>query len=194
MLTKEWKLIPGWFNEAEAKVLYDLVFKIPEPATIIEIGCFRGRSTYVMLEACKDSSLFGHKKVSCVDNFSGTGSVLLDEPRDEAKIQREKETFFENIASLTNFFGQLYDLDSAEWFRRKANIRYQMFFIDGCHPMIASDVQSAWQLLMPGGLLVCHDYDISDPNSAVVREINQLLLPGKHCGVSGTSLYIVEKP
>ena len=191
---EKWDTVGGWFNRAEGQFLYDTVMQLPARSRILEIGCYHGRSTIVMLQACKDSGL-GNAVVS-VDPFVGTGDKIgnstAKEKEDGTKI------VYNNISkfNLSSFYGGCWTETSEQFFSRKNKsiYQYQMIFIDGCHKLVADDMRAAWQILWPTGVLVCHDYDVNDKNSQTVKDIDSVGLPGKHCGVWGTSLWIARKP
>lgn len=188
---KDW---PGWFNKAEGKFLYDTVLAISEPATIIEIGSYRGRSTAAILQACMDSSPNKLKSVICIDNFSGPGSTL-GEQRTQAEVKQWELDFLEAIElhGYKNWFSMLRVMTSQDWFKEKEGTRWPMFFIDGCHPEVVLDIQKAWPMLMPGGLLLCHDYDPNTPLHSVKVAIDSCGVQGQHCGIAGTSIWIARK-
>lgn len=193
---KAWDEIPGWFNKAEGQILYNIVLDLKAPAHIIEIGCFRGKSTVAMLQACADSSGPIKKKyVSSIDNFSGSGAESGHST--DQSIQEGERLVRREIKKrkLDKWFANLWTLSSDEWFAEKTGDKfiYSMFFIDGCHSQVAKDVANAWQRLAKGGIVVCHDYDPSVKDSPVIRDIDALRLPGKHCGVHGASLWLAVK-
>ena len=42
--------IPGWMDEAELQWLFD---QASQMSSVVEIGCYQGRSTYALLQGCK---------------------------------------------------------------------------------------------------------------------------------------------
>lgn len=186
----DWDNIPGWFNRAEGNYLYETVLKTPPKSEIIEVGSFRGKSSVAMLLACASKN--DGSKVTCVDDFSGDGSAVSSSTFD-GRIEGIKlltETI--DRFGLKKYFGGIYSVKSAEWFRDDAYGYYEMFFIDGCHVTVADDMKLAWKHLKHNGIILCHDYDPSAP-SEISKSIDSARLNGRHCGVPGTSLYEVVK-
>lgn len=189
-----WDKIPGWMNKAEGQFLYDTVLSLPTTSYIVEIGSYRGKSTNAILKACMDTGESLQKKLlTCVDNFSGPGSSL-GEQRTKSEVERWRQDFLDSIHQwgFDDFFDNLYVLDSKEWFDRNDRY-YHMFFIDGCHPKVAEDIREAWKKLYSGGVLLCHDYDINAPGP-IKEAIDNCGVPGQHCGIGGTSIWIARKP
>ena len=194
----EWDKIPGWFNALEGKALYDEVKALGSRALrVVEIGSFRGKSTVAILEGCKDAGMMG-QVLSCVDNFSGTGETA-GETSYERRLEGGKL-----LAQTIDAFGLrkwllgINGTSSEEWLKdhpvKTFQNAYNFFFIDGCHPCAAEDALAAWPLLKPGGVMICHDYDPTIPDSEVVKALDECGLPGKHIGVAGTSLWKAIKP
>lgn len=187
---EEWDKVPGWMNVAEGKVLYEETLNLPKESTIVEIGCFRGKSTVALLSACSEGC---NGRVEVVDNFSGTGEK---EEVSSLVLQEEgSNLFYETVGewNLFEWLGGLYRIKSNEWFSiLPVGILFDLFFIDGLHPNVAVDAMNAWNKLRPGGVLLCHDYDVS-ARGPVVEALDKLDLPGGHVGISGASIYKAVK-
>lgn len=194
---KRFDSVPGWFNEAEGKTLYQLIYDLPTPAMIVEIGCFRGKSTIAMLQACADSSNDKHKMVISIDPFDGgdgSSSGLANE-KEREKIVKQ---FRDNVKSfnLDPWLSRLDITTSGEWFESRAvrgTSEYAAFFIDGFHSIVDQDMKRAWPLIRSGGKLICHDFDPANMKHFMIQKINSAGIKGGHCGVSGTSLWVAHK-
>ena len=186
------KHVGGWFNEKEHDVLYKIVYDLPPLSKIVEIGPWRGLTTITMLDAIRDSGQT--KSLLSIDYFKGDGRPTESAPTPEEQDAAAK-ALFKNIDSYklnsTNNF-KLVVSKSSEWFAQD-NGKYDMFFIDGYHPIVASDMASAWPKLNPGGILVCHDYDVNSAPNQMITDIDGTGIPGHHCGVWLTSLWISER-
>lgn len=186
-----WEKIGGWMNRLEGQYLYEAALALPDYSIIVEIGCYRGKSTMALLQGCMDSSSERRKKVLSIDNFSGTGQETgLATAQKQAEGSR---LFYEQLYDwgAQGWFKELCVMSSQEWFEAHPahSGDYAMFFVDGCHPEAATDVMEAWKRIRSGGVLLAHDYDVSDPGSQVVPLINALGIGGGHIGIHGTSIY-----
>lgn len=141
--------IDGWMSDRE---LYWLAQKAMMNNTIIESGCYKGRSTKVLVYHCK-----GH--VYAVDPWNGPyyrndGTVLFninDTIFDEFKRNLAHHS---NITICRGTLNDYIDiLPPAD-----------MIFIDGDHryEYVMNDIETARKLLKPNGLLCGHDYTHTD--------------------------------
>jgi hypothetical protein len=192
---QRWNNIGGMLAEAEGKLLYEEVMALPGGSIIVEIGCYEGRSTVAMLQACRDSMQDKpFKKLITIDNFSGSGM----EPGVSTQASRDNgvRVVTDNVANfnLLSWFGGVRPMTSEEWFNQSSDFVADMFFIDGYHPGVQYDMHEAWKRLRPGGVIICHDYHTTDPGLFWLRDlIDQAGLPGRHMAV-GTSFYKAVKP
>lgn len=148
--------IPGWLSTNEAVWLYKQAL---QHNRILEIGCWKGRSTFCLTQGC--SGL-----VVTVDHFQGS--------RDEDQFWYDnasggdfkgvRESFLENMREpLTNGRLLLMDMDVEDFYMLCPKIfkhhKFGMIFIDGGHDQqsFAYDLICCKYLLSPGGLLCGHD-------------------------------------
>lgn len=99
--------IPGWFKFG---ALYDsVVATVTDGATIVEVGCWKGRSAYDMASKIRDSG----KRIRfvCVDHWHGTDEA---EHREDPDVRAGTlyETFLRNVAGVREFLEPL-RMDSA---------------------------------------------------------------------------------
>ena len=59
--------LQGWIFEAEQKWLFEIAYHLPDHATIVEIGSWKGLSTSNLCLGCMNS----HKKIYAVDTWQG---------------------------------------------------------------------------------------------------------------------------
>lgn len=62
-----YRKINGWLSPNEAAGLYKIAGRLPENATVVEIGSWQGKSTYCILSGLKSG------KVYAVDPFNASG-------------------------------------------------------------------------------------------------------------------------
>lgn len=186
-----WDKIPGWFNRLEGKFLYDTIVSLKHDAKMIELGSYRGKSTVAILQACKDSEKEYHRLIA-VDCFAGTGSTV-EEPTvvGQALGTAILVSTIENLG-LFDYLSAILVMKTKDFFD-SLRVDADFILVDACHPEVARDLQFSWNVLNSGGVILCHDYDVNDKNSEVVKSIDAVGLPGAHCGVAGASLYIVRK-
>ncbi|WP_218280645.1 class I SAM-dependent methyltransferase [Verrucomicrobium spinosum] len=54
---RRYRGIEGWFTWKEALSLYELAKALPSNSTVVEIGSWKGRSTYCLAQGLKDGSV-----------------------------------------------------------------------------------------------------------------------------------------
>ena len=149
--------IEGWMFPKELKALYEFALEMD---SIVEIGSWKGRSTYVMAKAVKGS-------ITAVDTFKGT----VDEPELLQKVAEAGGSvvseFMENMRDCPKL-RVLVD-DSVQAARGHADV--DMVFVDGGHSyeQVVADL-TAWA--PKARKLICGD-DIEHP--AVARAVRDVL-------------------
>lgn len=153
-----WRNIQGWFSEADASFVSNICQEIYS-GKIVEIGCFKGRSTAVMMPiAIKNNNSY-----FVIDNFYG-GVDLNDEA---SRIQRSEgkkimEEFIINM-KLIGFSELDYKLlkensiDASIHFIDKS---IDMIFIDGDHDLseFKKELPIWWKKIKDNGIISGHDY------------------------------------
>lgn len=137
--------IDGWTTELELEWLED---RAKEMKSVVEIGCWKGRSARALLDGCPG-------KVWCVDHFKGNADATFSTPE---RVGREKvyEKFMENVGHYPNLeIMKMSSEDAAEMFKTDTD----MVFIDGNHSYDA--IKRDIELWLPKcKKLICgHDYN-----------------------------------
>lgn len=129
--------IPGWMSDQELTWLYETSKQMQ---SVLEIGSFKGRSTYVLCSGCPGP-------VFAVDMFQGDPSIFGAGP-----FYNE---FYSNVGHFKNLVVFKMDSFSAAQFFKPRSI--DMIFIDGDHSAagVITDVK-AW-LPICKKLLCGHD-------------------------------------
>jgi SAM-dependent methyltransferase len=129
-----------------------------EMDSVLEVGCWRGRSTDALLTGCKGP-------VYAVDHFQGSvGEVLIE----IAKEEDIKASFLANVGHYRNL--RLYDMPSVEAAKLFEDKSIDMIFIDGSHDResVLADIK-AW--LPKAKKIFCgHDWGF-DPVRAAIEEV-----------------------
>lgn len=144
--------------------------------TVIDVGCWRGRTTKLMASVMKP-----YGKVIAVDNLQAKYSG--ETARNEIASREGK------LRILTDFMGNLYEeihggqvhgifLDGDEARRAVAALlggsKADFAWIDGNHDYedVAADIRAYRPLMAPGSVFAGHDYEPAFPG--VVRAVNDL--------------------
>lgn len=155
--------IPGWTTKEELFWLYEQAKKM---RNIVEVGSWKGRSTYALLAG--NFIGFPNGTVYAVDHFNGS-----KEHRWFWQTRNLYATFIHNVGYFPNCRVVRKDsLEAAKEFKDKA---IDMVFIDGGHSYqeVCKDSE-AWASI-PRRLLCFHDY--ATVWRGVTRAINDCLGP-----------------
>ncbi len=108
--------IEGWMNDADLMWLFKTA---QEMESIVEVGCWKGRSTHALLSGCSGT-------VYAVDHFLGNPHepILYD----EAKTEDIHKIFIKNVGGLKNL--KVLKLDSADAVLQFEDNSIDMVFID----------------------------------------------------------------
>ena len=153
---KKLRNIPGWLSLDEAMWLYEQARTRPR---ILEIGSWKGRSTYCLAQGCPGF-------VVAVDHFKGSvgeDAFWYGNAR-KGDFDSVRRSFLSNVGEhINNGRVLLIELDVEIFYSLTVNVfqhmRFDMIFIDGAHDEVsfAHDLRNCQQLLAPGGLLCGHD-------------------------------------
>lgn len=144
--------IEGWMNSTDLNWLHSTA---QEMDNIIEIGCWKGRSTFSLLSGCKGT-------VYAIDHFKGTkGEDCFDEAVDNDIFSE----FMNNVGHFTNlkvFNGESFK--AVGYFKKKS---IDMIFIDADHNDLVQDIRS-WRPVAKK--LICgHDCYLESVRKALRR-------------------------
>ena len=156
------KQIPGWMSEPDLITLYELGMKHITPGGfVIEIGVWKGLSTYILASICKERGA----TLIAIDTFAG-----CEDPKsyknDPANVgtyveavnnPRFIDIFLENVKGLPVI---AIKGDSQEAIHQVPDGIADMIFIDGNHnhPVVDNDIRNSLKKLKPTGLLCGHDH------------------------------------
>lgn len=148
--------IEGWMQEEELLWLSETAARM---GSIVEIGSWKGRSTYAMATHTKG-------KVICIDHFKGSPGER-DTNHAEAKQGNIYEQFFKHIGHLENV--SILKMDSIEASHLFASNSVDMVFIDGDHSELGAlaDIL-AWKRVARK-LLCGHDGNMEEIEKALKR-------------------------
>lgn len=147
--------IQGWLSVGEAVELYRTTRKLLRPALVVEIGCWKGKSTYCIARGLADGRLV------VIDPFDSSGEPGSAEAYQMTKGDRPLlDQFHENMNRL-GVAGKIETWTgySNDFAGRLAGIDF--LFIDGNHSVLGcdADFRNYAPAVKPGGFIAFHDYD-----------------------------------
>lgn len=156
------KNIQGWMSDPDLVTLYELGTKhIKEGGVVIEIGVWKGLSTFILANICKERNA----KLYAIDTFAGVEDPESYKNKPEnigsyaeaANNPHFIDIFLKNMEGLpvTALKG-----DSREMMKTLPDHIADMVFIDGNHnhPVIDADIWNGLLKVKPDGLLCGHDH------------------------------------
>jgi precorrin-6B methylase 2 len=150
----EYLQIDGWLTKSEALGLYTIASQLPKDAVIVEIGTWKGKSTYCMAKGLKSGRIYsvdpfdasGEKESAVVyEERKGTTSLL-----EQFEIRMKELKVFDRITPMkglsNQFVGKIKSID--------------FLFIDGDHSIEGCDFDftNYAPYLNKNGYLAFHDY------------------------------------
>lgn len=169
MLFPDWK--KGW--DSENPVFGNLIRRV-RPKIIIEVGTFMGASATHMADLTKQLGL--ETQIICVDDFRGWPGYY-DDDKSLKMVNGDSllmYQFMHNVAKVNATESILFLPFSAgtalgslcEW-----GVYADLIEVDAAHDFQAawSDINKAFKVLKPGGVLFGHDYFLAEDNFGVRR-------------------------
>jgi len=158
--------VQGWFTVEEAAAIYLAAKKALELSpSIVEVGSFHGKSSYVLARACKEKGKDEKSEpkalVYAVDPHEGN----LYANGQGVKMSPSLEAFESNMKRLeVRDFVRPMVMKSTDvnWFGGGIGL----LFIDGLHDYenVSKDFEHFYKWMVPGGYVCFHDYADSDPD------------------------------
>lgn len=166
--------IEGWMRPAELKLLFEAAAVLPEGARVVELGCWKGRSTLAIgggLFRIPGAQLF------CVDNFAGAPNQPAG-ASPAASIENGEaiyQGFLRNTEPI-ELIRVVLRMSSQNAAAKFENESLDWVFIDASHDYhsVLSDLRIWLPRLRPGGLISGHDYHDSNVKRAVRKMCGQV--------------------
>jgi predicted O-methyltransferase YrrM len=159
--------VPGYLTEGDMAAIEQLVKKIPDTGTIVEVGSFLGKSA---IEWAKNTAKQNKDyKIICIDSFTSTIEILQDlldtadfvVPDSDSHFQmfRHYTKPYSNIVWLEAFFNEDFEFDQ----------QVDLLFEDSDHTQrtLNHALPFWWSRINPGGILSGHDYCLREVKTAV---------------------------
>lgn len=138
--------IEGWLTPDQEKWLFDTAYALPDKATIVEIGSFKGRSTCCLASGCRRT----RKRVFAIDGFGaqdyfGHHNFFAEFKRNMKRCRLSK--YVKPAVGLSS--------EIAKTWSQPIN----MLFIDGSHEYadVLADFEGFFPHVVPRGVVAFHD-------------------------------------
>ena len=148
--------IEGWLTPNQEKWLFGTAYSLPDRATIVEIGSFKGRSTCCLASGSRRT----RKRVFAVDGFGaqdyfGHHNFFAEFRKNMKRCGLKK--YVRPVVGLSS--------EIAKTWHQPINL----LFIDGSHeyPDVLADFEGFFPHVVPGGIIAFHD--VSDDWPGPVR-------------------------
>lgn len=185
--------IEGWLTESEALGLYSIARKLPSNATVVEIGSWKGKSTFCIASGLKKG------KVIAIDPFNADAGN--DEGSKEEYMQKKGNedmllTFKKNMESRGVIDKIIIKKGYSSQFQNETG-SIDFLFIDGDHSIegCKADFEMFAPKIKPGGYLAFHDYYENRPELGSTYVIHTILPTYKeyHFYKSFDTLWVAKK-
>jgi predicted O-methyltransferase YrrM len=161
--------VPGMISITQALVYYWINFTQGQEGDVLEIGCWQGRSTIALAQACKDS---GNGIVHAVDHFKGNPGKKIHYVIEKEDLSDLQQNFQRNIsnAGLSEFVS-LY-AENVDQVAISGKIR--LLVIDGEHSYnaVLSDFLRFRKMLTAGAIAIFDDYSEDFPE--VIQAVEKI--------------------
>jgi hypothetical protein len=154
--------IQGWMSVAELDWLRDVASRV---SSIVEVGCWKGRSTHALLESCPGP-------VYAVDHWMGS----QDERETQHFEARYPDRVFRQFLGNVGHFKNLHVIRCNSVVASRLVPDVDMVFIDGCHlkEEVLADIR-AWRPKTK--VLMCgHDIGYASVANAVLEELGDFTM------------------
>ncbi len=165
--------VPGWFNSWEGEMLSALAQQQAAEGSIVEIGCYRGRSTLCLAHGVK-RALAG--RIWSVDLFEDTYTFDGCEeplPSEEALRYLIRSRSLEDTVTIVR--GDSRSVKTAA----AVPSGISLLFVDGDH--VYDSLFEEWNVwgrkLAPGAVVAFHDYDNMVVGDGVTRFCDENIRP-----------------
>lgn len=165
--------IDGFLCNYQIPLMFDIASRLS--GKVVEVGCWKGRTTTVMLQGAFNGVNGFSIDLHCVDPFLGS-----EEHKEVLKGGSTKQEFLNNINKIgaLNFI-KVIEKTSIEASKDFQDNSLDAVFIDAAHDYenVKADIIAWTPKLKSGGLLFGHDYpEPTDPNGGfedLVKAVNE---------------------
>lgn len=190
-IISHYKKIEGWLTDNEALGLYLLAGKVEKNGVVVEIGSWKGKSTFCLAKGLKSGKVFA------IDPFNAEGEE--DSKRTYDQLRGEIPLFdqFMNTLKTYSLDSKIQPLKGYSNQFIKSFSRIDLLFIDGDHSIKGCDFDfvSYSPLVKKGGFIAFHDFDESRDSLGPTWVIKNRIMnnPGYKFYRKHDSLWIAQK-
>lgn len=148
------KAIDGWMSFSELSWLAQTA---ADKSLIIEVGCYKGRSTRAIADNCNGA------KVYAVDPYHG--NYLYDDGRVfKSMDDKIMNQFYHNLKDHLTSGKVTHHRETLDSFVKNLEEKPDFIFLDGDHRYdeVMNDIRNSLKVLSNGGILSGHDYTHKD--------------------------------
>jgi predicted O-methyltransferase YrrM len=178
--------VEGWMTDAQARRLFERARALTAPATIVEIGSYRGRSAIVLAHGAPEGVA-----VVAIDPHAGNdrGPQQLAGSSDEG--QADNDAFRANLERAGVLTRVRHVRLPAQDALGEVEGELGLLYVDGAHryPPARDDIARWGARVRPGGMLLIHD---AFSSVGVTLAILRLLAPSAEWSYVGRSGSLAE--
>lgn len=168
---RKYKTIDGWLSLNEAYTLYKYARMLPFNSTVVEIGSWKGKSTYCLAKGIRSGTIYA------IDPFNSDGETGSKEVYQERAMNTDLLSEFNSNMASRGVTEKVkpkkgYSSDFVTEFSA-----IDFLFIDGDHSIdgAAFDFNQFGPLLKAGGFIAFHDYDSKRPDFGPTYVVENLV-------------------
>lgn len=167
---KDYKQIPGWWSDGDAEVYNQLINSIPDYGSIVEIGCYCGRSICSIANLIKIKRLL----VTSVDLFC-PNSIYISGEFAKVDANNMLDIFKSNINQF-DIKSNIIKADSVTASKMCQHQLFDLIMIDADHNYnsVIQDIESWVPLLNKNGIICGHDADQAAVKAAIHKKFNDI--------------------
>lgn len=155
-IIRQYKYIDGWLTGYEAYGLYQYSKRLPKNAIVVEIGTWKGKSTYCIAKGLKSSG-----KIYAIDPFDASGDKESASIYSERRGDDDLLSQFKNRMKKLNVHDKIIPMKglSSQFVGSIKEIDF--LFIDGDHSIDGChfDFSNYSPYIKKYGYIAFHDYD-----------------------------------
>jgi len=188
---RKYKEIDGWLSPNEALELYRLAALVPQNGIIVEIGSWKGKSTYCLAKGVRNGKVF------TIDPFDASAEEASAKLYEEKKGNTPLLNQFQDTMSTLGVIDKIIILHGYSSQYVNSFQKIDLLFIDGDHSLGGCnyDYDNFSHYILRGGYIVFHDYN-PERNDLGPTDVvnNKVMKSGRYAFLKQTdSLWIGQK-